>query len=133
MQNLAAARAMGVNPFFDQLKQWVRKFGVEYRPNHIWNVDESGIADVPKPQKVIRVVKERAFQTVADEKGTNTTLLTFVSAGGLHVPPMIIFKAGRVKDIWREAAPSGYHVRASESGNIIAALFADYGEKFVSF
>ena len=137
-QNLSAARAMGANPvqiekFFDQLIQWVRKFGIEFRPNHIWNVDESGIADVPKPQKVIGVVKERAFQTVADEKGTNTTLLTFVSAGGLHVPPMVIFKAGRVKDIWREAAPSGYHVRASESGYINAALFADYGEKFVKF
>ena len=138
MQNLSAARAIGANPvqidtFFDQLKQWVRKFGTEYKLNHIWNVGKSGITDVPKPQKVIGVVKECAFQIVTDKKGTNTTLLTFVSAGGLHVPPMIIFKAGRVKDIWREAAPLGYHVQVSESGYINAALFADYGEKFVKF
>ena len=96
-------------------------------------VDETGISDVPKERRVIGVVGEHAFQTVADEKGTTTTLASFISAGGLHVPPMIIFKAGRVKDVWREAAPSGYFVHCSESGFINVDLFAEYGDKFINF
>ena len=137
-QNLSAACAMAANPvqvekFFDLLKEWVRKWKVEFKPNNIWNVDETGITDVPKERKVIGITGERVFQTVADEKGTTTTMVTFVSAGGLHLPPMIIFKAGHVKDIWREAAPSGYFIRCSESGYINADLFADYGSKFVEY
>ena len=137
-QNLSAACAMAANPvqvekFFLLLKQWVRQWQIEYKPNNIWNVNETGISDVPKERRVIGVVGERAFQTVADEKGTTTTLASFISAGGLHVPPMIIFKAGRVKDAWREAAPSGYFVRCSKSGFINADLFAEYGDKFINF
>ena len=70
---------------------------------------------------------------MSGEKPVNTTLLTYVSAGGLHVPPMVIFKASRVKPEWREYAPSGYAVHASEGRYISTKLFADYGEKFVQF
>ena len=137
-QNLSAARAMAANPvqvdkFFELLKQWVRAWEIEFKPNNVWNVDETGISDVPKERRVIGISGECVFQTVADEKGTTTTVVTFVSAGGLHVPPMIIFKAGKVKNIWREAAPSGYTVQRSDSGYINAELFAEYGAKFVDF
>ena len=137
-QNLSAAHAMAANPvqvekFFLLLKQWVRQWQIEYKPNNIWNIDETGISNVPKERRVIGVVGEHAFQTVADEKRTTTTLASFISAGGLHVPPMIIFKAGRVKDAWWEAAPSGYFIHCSKSGFINADLFAEYGDKFINF
>ena len=40
-QNLSAARAMAANPvqvekFFLLLKQWVRQWQIEYKPNNIW-------------------------------------------------------------------------------------------------
>ena len=137
-QNLSAACAISANPaqvqkFFQLLVEWVRKWKIGYKPNKIWNVDETGLGDVPRECRVIGVTGKRAFQTVADEKGTNTTLVTFVSAGGLHVPPMVIFKASHVKNIWREAAPSGYMVKCTESGYISAEVFADYGERFIEF
>ena len=52
-QNLSAARAMAANPvqvdkFFELLKQWVRAWEIEFKPNNVWNVDETGISDVPK-------------------------------------------------------------------------------------
>ena len=46
---------------------------------------------------------------------------------------MIIFKASHVKNIWHEAAPSGYMVKCTESGYISAEVFADYGERFIEF
>ena len=111
----------------------MRDWEIEFKPNHIWNVDETGITDVPKERKVIGITGEHMFQAVADEKGTTTTVVSFASAGGLHVPPTVIFKAGRVKDIWREAGPSGYTIKCSESGYINADLFADYGANFLNF
>ena len=137
-QNWSIARAIGANPvqvgtFFEQYRRWIHQWGLEYQPHHIWNVDKCGIGDVPKTTKVISVVGHRPFQTVSGEKPVNTTLLTYVSAGGLHVPPMVIFKASRVKPEWREYAPSGYFVRASESGYISTKLFTEYGEKFIKF
>ena len=98
-QNLSTARAMAANPvqvdkFFDILKKWVREWEIEFKPNHIWNVDKTRITHVPKERKVIGITGECMFQTVADEKGTTTTVVSFASAGGLHGPPMVILKAG---------------------------------------
>ena len=76
---------------------------------------------------------EAASQTVAGEKPVNTTLLTYVSAGGLAMPPMVIFKGSKVDPDWREAAPSGYVIRALKTGYIQSKLFAEYGEKFIQF
>ena len=88
---------MGANPFqiekfFDLLIQWIRQWRLEYLPNNIWNIDESGVTDVPKVQKVIRVKGECAFQTVAADKGETSTVVTYISAGGVVVPPIVIFK-----------------------------------------
>ena len=137
-QNLSIACTIGANPtqvgnFFNLYRRWIYQWGLEYQPNHLWNVDECGIGDVSQTHKVIGLVGERPFQTVAGEKPVNTTLLTYVSARGLHVLPMVIFKASRVKPEWREYTPSGYAVHASESRYISTKLFADYGEKFVQF
>ena len=38
-----------VNKFFELLKQWVRAWEIEFKPNNVWNMDETGISDVPDP------------------------------------------------------------------------------------
>ena len=136
--NLSIARAIAANPtqigkFFEEYTQWLEDWGIEYAPNRIWNVDECGIGDVPQMTSVVGVTGERAFQTVSGEKPQNTTIVSYVSAGGLAVPPMVIFKAANIKPEWREAAPSGYMVRASQSGYINGRLFQEYGEHFVKY
>ena len=62
-QNLSICHAMGanivqINKFFNQLKDWLTKWKLEYSPNSIWNVDECGLGDVPKSQKVVGVTGE---------------------------------------------------------------------------
>ena len=66
--------------------------------NNIWNIYESGVQDVPKTQKVIGIKGECAFQTVSDDKRHTSTVVTYISAGGMVVPPMVLFKAAKVKD-----------------------------------
>ena len=90
--NLSIARAIHANPgqidkFFAQYRDWIDDWGLELRPNQIWNCDECSVGDVPKERAVVRVTGERAFQTVAWDKPENTTVLSFISAGGvLHAP-----------------------------------------------
>ena len=49
------------------------------------------------------------------------------------MPPLVIFKAARIKPEWHEAAPTGYMIRGSASRYINAKLFQEYGEQFVCF
>ena len=48
------------------------------------------------------------------------------------MPPMVIFKGAKIDRDVREAAPSGYSVRASKTGYINKQLFR-VGEKCVAF
>ena len=136
--NLSIGRVIAANPvqigrFFDQYTQWLEDWGLECAPNRIWNIDECGIGDVPQTTSVVGVTGERAFQTVSGEKPQNTTIVSYISTGGLAVPPMVIFKAAKIKPEWREAAPSGYMVRASQSRYINGKLFQEYREHFIKY
>ena len=133
IQRAMAANPFNINKFFDEYQQYLEDWHLEYSPNRIWNVDECGVGDVPKQRPVVGITGERCFQTICNEKAENTTVVTYISAGGLAVPPMVIFKASKVKADWREAAPSGYFVQSSPSGYINADLFFEYAQKFVEF
>ena len=137
-KNLSIYQARCSNPivigiFFDDLAKWIKDWKLEYKPFSIWNVDKMVIEDVPKERKVIGIKGIPVNQTVADEKPTNSTVVTFVSAGGLYMPPMVIFKCGKIEGRWREAAPSGYALRHSKTGYTNQELFAECGENFVHF
>ena len=100
--NLSIGRAIAANPvqigrFFDQYTQLLEDWGLECAPNRIWNVDECSVGDVPQATSVVAVTGERAFQTVSGEKPQNTTIVSYISTGGLAVPPMVIFKAAKIK------------------------------------
>ena len=125
--NLSIARAISANPtqishFFNQYKEWVDNWGLEYLPNNIWNVNECGVANVPQPSTVVGVTGECSFQTVSGEKPTNTTIVSYISARGMTMPPLVIFKAARIKPEWHEAAPTGYMIQGSASRYINAKL-----------
>ena len=136
--NLSIACAIGANPgqimkFFEEYKKWLDTWGLNYTPNRIWNVDEYGVGDVPQPTTVVGITSERTFQTVSGEKPQNSTIVSCMSAGGLAMPPLIIFKANKIKPEWWEAAPTGYMIRGSATGYINARLFQEFGEHFVRF
>ena len=127
------ANAYQVAKFFQLYQSLLLQYELNYKPFNIWNINETGLPDISREQKVVGVTGEAASQTVAGEKPVNTTLLTYVSAGGLAMPPMVIFKGSKVDPDWREAVPSGYVIRALKTGYIQSKLFAEYGEKFIQF
>ena len=108
-------------------------WGLNYTPNRIWNVDECGVGDIPQPTAVVGITGECTFQTISGEKPQNTTIVSCISAGGLAMPPLVIFKANKIKPEWREAAPTGYMIQGSATGYINGRLFQEFGEHFVRF
>ena len=133
LHRAACANAYQVAKFFRLFKELLDKFDLNYKPFNIWNIDETRIPDIPKEQKVIGVKGEQCSQTVPGKKPVNTTLLTFVSAGGMSMPPMVIFKGSKVDNEARDTAPSGWMICHSKSGYIHTKLFAEMGEKLVEF
>ena len=128
-----AAHPAAVNLFFAAFGRWKTEFKLT-EGNQIWNVDESGVQDVPNDgDTVVSAKGESAFRIVSSEQGERATILTYVSANGLVCPPMVIFKGEKVQTYWRVNAPGGVHVRASTSGYINRNLFAEYGRIFVQF
>ena len=77
--------------------QWLEMWGSEYNPNHIWNTDKCSVWDVPQPTSVVGITSKRTFQTVSREKLLNTTIVSYVSAGGIAMPALVIFKAAKIK------------------------------------
>ncbi|CAF4778747.1 unnamed protein product [Pieris macdunnoughi] len=83
----------------------------------IWNVDETGITTVQKPDRVIarRGQKQVSAMTSA-ERGTLVTIALAGNATGNHIPPMFVFPRKRFKDHFIRDGPTGSIGTANGSG-----------------
>ena len=100
-------------------------------PSFIWNIDECGCIDQPKPKKVVCMSQQRSNQLSASEQGETTTAVVYASASGLHCPPLIIHKGKKVMEAWKKNIKRGVMVGASDNGWINKKLFYYYGQRFV--
>ena len=69
-----------VNHWFDILEETVKNFGIEDRPDLIWNSDKSGLPSEPKKCKVISLKGQKTSQIVTGSDRDNTTVLATISA-----------------------------------------------------
>lgn len=133
----SAARALGfskevVMRFYDVLTNIYDEHN--FGPTSIYNVDETGLSTVQKPQKIIsRKGKHQVGAITSGERGTNTTCVCCFNAAGTYIPPMMIFKRLRFKDELKEGAPPGTTFACSESGWITSELFVKWLKHFISF
>ena len=87
---------MGANPtvigsWFTLLDKIKKTAGIT-SPDQIWSGDETGVQNVPKEVKVLGLKNIRCFQQVSAEQGETSTILSFISAAGNVVPPMVLHK-----------------------------------------
>lgn len=80
----------------------------QFRPNNIYNVDETGCTTV---QKVAKVVATKGIKQVggivSQERGSLVTVCVAVNALGQSIPPMLIFPLKRYKEHFvRDGPPS---------------------------
>ena len=111
------------------LNAWFEKYGDVLAENnitsplYIWNCDECGCIDVPKPKAVVCKSKVRPTQLTPSEKGETTTVLTFVNAAGLVMKPLVIHKGGKIMEAWKNHMPKGISLAATKTGWITKQTF----------
>ena len=121
-----------MDKWFEHYKQVLKDNNIT-SPLYIWNVDECGCVDVPKPKKVIALKRGRPNQLSAQDKGETSTTLTFVNAAGMHTKPIVIHRGAKVSDAWKTDMPKGYTIAASENGWISKRIFYQYGKELIKY
>ncbi|CAK1597581.1 unnamed protein product [Parnassius mnemosyne] len=132
INRISAFNAIEVNLFFDQLKTIQTKYNI---PGHrIFNIDETGFSTVQKNYKILapKGLKQIAKAT-SGERGVTTTVVCAVSASGIYVPPMFIFKRKRMSELLLKGCNSDMIATVSDSGWINESIFLDYLRHFISF
>ncbi|OWR53841.1 hypothetical protein KGM_200655 [Danaus plexippus plexippus] len=72
----------------------------------IWNVDETGVSTVLKPNKIVAAKgKRNVGAKTSGERGTNVTVVTAVSALGNAVPPLFVFPRKQFKTHFLNGGP----------------------------
>ena len=86
-----------VNSFFDNLQTVMDRD--HFEPQSIWNVDETGITTVHKPEHVVGAKGEKQVgQMTSGERGELVTVCCCVNATGNAIPPLFIFPRVHYKD-----------------------------------
>lgn len=104
-----------VEAFFDNLQTVMDRH--KFEPQDIYNVDETGVTTVQKPDRVVarRGIKQVGSVTSA-ERGTLVTLAFAVNAIGNVIPPFFVFPRVRFQDHFLRDGPIGSTGTAYPSG-----------------
>lgn len=132
INRIIAFNAIEVNLFFDQLKMIQAKHNI---PGHrIFNVDEIGISTVQTNYKILAPKGlKQVRKATSGERGVTTTVVCAISASGIYVPPMFIFKIKRMNQLLIKGCNSDMIATVSDSGWINESIFIDYLRHFISF
>lgn len=123
LQRASAFNQANVTRFFDNYLEVQQKF--KFRPEKIFNLDETGIPTVLQAPKVIAPTgKKQVGQIVSAERGTLVTFCGIVSAAGVSLPPVYIFPRKKVKE-FMFGAPIGSIGLGSPNGWITSELFLE--------
>ncbi|XP_065654884.1 uncharacterized protein LOC136081492 [Hydra vulgaris] len=118
-----------------------KKYGIHYltlfHRNHfsapnIYNVDETGIITVQKPNKIIaRKVNKQVGALTSQEQGTLVTMVLAVNACGNSVPPMLLFPRKKVFDHFIRDGPNECIGASKWSGWMNEECFVTYLNHFI--
>lgn len=126
MNRAKAFNREAVSKFFDNLEPFT-----SYPASRVFNVDETGISTVAKSSKIVAARgKKRIGAITSAERGTNTTVICSMSATGIFIPPMFIFKRVRMAPHLLHGAPTGSVGECSESGCVTEPLFLKWLQHF---
>ncbi|XP_072758706.1 uncharacterized protein [Anoplolepis gracilipes] len=106
---------INVDAFYDNLEKVLDHH--HFEPQDIYNMDETGVTTVHKPNKIIA---KRGTQQVgaitSAERGTLVTLAAAVNALGNTLPPMFVFPRVKFQDHFIKGGPVGCVGAANPSG-----------------
>lgn len=118
-----------VGKFFDNLQSILEKYNI--KSYDIWNMDETGVTTVQKPNKVIarRGFKQIGAVTSA-ERGSLVTLAVAVGGTGNTIPPFFVFPRVHFKEYFIRNGPTGCQGGSNPSGWMTEDLFVQFLKHF---
>ena len=137
LQGTNIARAVGFNrpkvrQFFDLYRSQLEM--CTYTSARIWNMDETGITNVQKPDKIVATKGMRQVGRVTSgERGANITVICGMNPVGIYLPPMFIFPRKRMVESLMTGAPCQSVGYRSSTGWTDSDLFLKWLEHFASF
>lgn len=129
LSRTSAFNQHNVNVFFEKLKDVLSR--INFRPENIYNMDESALTTVQTPNKVIAKRGARNIGSVTSaERGVLVTLALAVSASGVCLPPFYIFPRKKFQSSFLAAAGVGANGAANPSGWMSATQFLLFLQHF---
>lgn len=118
-----------VKTFFDNLAKVMDRHNFE--PKDIYNMDETGVTTVQKPDRVVaRKGSRQVGALTSGERGTLVTSAMAVNALGNSIPPLFIFPRQRYQDHFVRDGPPGCIGSGNTSGWMEAIQFLKFLEHF---
>ena len=131
------ARARGFNKaaveaFYQNLREVNEKYH-GFKPENIWNIDETGITSVAAhPRILCETGTKQVGQISASERGELVTVVGAISASGASAPPFFVFPRKRWNDMLLLEAPNGSHGAAADKGWMTKEVFPDVLRHFIT-
>ncbi|KAL2094710.1 hypothetical protein ACEWY4_009429 [Coilia grayii] len=117
-------------------KDWLKedlKLGEHVGPTCVWNMDEVGIQNVQKPNKIVGTKgKRQVGRVTSGERGFTITAACAMNAAGQFFPPLFIFPRKRMNNRLMFGAPPGSVGGVTDSGWMDSALFLQWLKHFSS-
>ena len=130
-ESISRARQIGASienleSYFDILEQTLNDNDLMHHPCQIFNADETGVPLDAKPLKVLGTTSQKNFYSVSSGNKKQITVLACVSAGGISLPPMIIFNRKGLGEGMDDGTIPGTLFAFSPNGWIDTELFEDW-------
>lgn len=117
--------------YYEKLEEVVKQYGIEDRPECIYNLDETGFPIDPTKVKSIGTKGAKAVKLTHGANRENITVLVTCCADGSCLDPLIVFKSKRMQSTWvGENALKETQYAVSESGWMISCIFEDFFKSF---
>jgi len=122
-----------VRQFFELYKAELDKH--PYSADRVYNMDESGLTVVHKPRKVLaQRGQKQVGKLTSGERGETMTVVCAVSASGVYLPPMLVYKRKRMSELLMKDSPPGTGSigACSPNGWIDSGLFVKWLSHFIA-
>ena len=104
-----------IETYFNNLKIVMEENALMNKPQHIYNLDETGIQPEHRPSNVIADPTCKP-QAITSPKSTTTTVIGCANALGNSIPPFFVFKGKRWNPDLMKGACTGAAGTLSETG-----------------